>query len=208
MTDASKGLRTALARSAAGAVLAIGEMPTDELLASMNDEQKADLAVKLGASAPAPAAAAMPGKDDEDGKCSECGKAEKDGKPDCTCKAKADETTDTATASADRIKIVAAAVASDETCKGKAELALSMLADDDFATLSASGIIKIVGASASASTSDPDDAARAEMQRAISANANSQIDANGKPGTSAEQSAAGVWDQAHSLNNFGPAQAG
>ena len=111
-------------------------------------------------------------------------------------------------ASQDRIKVVAAAVSDDAGCKGKADLALSMLADDDFAALSGSALVKLIGKTpvdgASASNESPDDAARAEMQAAITSTGNSNIDANGKPGASVQQNSASVWDQAHTLNNFIP----
>ena len=109
-----------------------------------------------------------------------------------------------ANASTDRVKAVAAAVATDPNCKGKADLALSMLADDDFAGLNASGLVKLLGktpatssASAAADADDKSDAAaRAAMLAAIDEAGNSNIDANagGKPSGAANATA--IWDRA------------
>ena len=105
-----------------------------------------------------------------------------------------------AEASTDRVKAVADAVANDPACKGKAELALSMLADDDFAGLSASGIVKLLGktpvSGASANDADADAAARAEMQAALAETTNSNIDANVPPAGSAQANSTSVWDKA------------
>ena len=105
-----------------------------------------------------------------------------------------------AEASTDRVKAVAAAVETDPACKGKAALALSMLADDDFAGLSASGLVKMLGktpvSGASASDADADAAARAEMQAALAETTNSNIDANTPPAGSAQANSTSVWDKA------------
>jgi len=191
MTVASKGLQRALAR-AGTSVLAIAEMQADDLLAEMNDEQKAEISAKLAASAapPAPAARSDAEPDDSD-------PAEKK-EPAEKAKKKEDmQASDTANASAhDRVKAVAKAVAEDDTCKGKADVALAMLADDDYATLSASGIVKLVGKQAVTTVSDPDAAARAEMKDAIGTSANSNLDAMGGGSKGKTEQSASVWDKA------------
>lgn len=204
MTGASKGLQKALAR-AGSSVLAIAEMQTDDLLAQMTDEQKAQAAAILAPQADASANVEMkPGKEN----CSEDGDNDDEGgdsDPEMSKgKKKGSEASADAAASTDRVKAVAAAVATDPNCKGKADLALSMLADDDFAGLNASGLVKLLGktpattsASAAAGADDKsDEAARAAMLAAIDETGNSNIDANagGKPSGAA--SATSVWDRA------------
>lgn len=197
MTTASKGLAAALGRSASGTVVAIADMTAADLMASLGDEQKASLAAAL---TPPPAAADGASAEDmppkkKDG-CSEDGDEDDEGgDSDPAMKPKKG-----AEASTDRVKAVAAAVANDPACKGKAELALSMLADDDFAGLSASGIVKLLGKTpvpgASADDADADAAARAEMQAALAETTNSNIDANVPPAGSAQANSTSVWDKA------------
>lgn len=55
----------------------------------------------------------------------------------------------------DRVKFVANAVATDPACKGKAAIAIKMLADPDYANVSGSGIVKMIKAGASADTPSP-----------------------------------------------------
>lgn len=200
MAVASIGLQKALAR-AGGSVIAIAEMQTSDLLAQMTDDQKADLAAQLAPTAAASADAAMkPGKENcsEDGDDDDKGSdsdPEMDGK-----KKKGSEASADASATA-RVKAVALAVANDDTCKGKADLALAMLADDDFNGLNASGLVKLLGKTPATSSAsvlagvDTEAAARAEMQAAIAEGSNSEIDADagGKPSTAANATA--VWDR-------------
>lgn len=199
MTTASKGLAAALGRSASGTVVAIADMTAADLMASLGDEQKASLAAAL---TPPPAAAAADGASAEDmppkkkDGCSEDGDEDDEGgDSDPAMKPKKG-----AEASTDRVKAVAAAVETDPACKGKAGLALSMLADDDFAGLSASGIVKLLGktpvSGASANDADADAAARAEMQAALAETTNSNIDANVPPAGSAQANSTSVWDKA------------
>lgn len=191
MTTAAQGVQKALAR-AGSSVVAIAEMTAADLIAAMNDDQKAELAASL-----APAAnAEMPPKKKEG--CSEDGdEDDKEGDSDPGMKDKpkcSDE--GTAKAADPRVKAVATAVATDDACKGKADLALSMLADDDFASLSASGIVKLLGkspATAQVATADPEAAARAEMKAALSNSKNSDIDPNG--GASGSKAKASPWDR-------------
>lgn len=189
MTTAAQGVQKALAR-AGSSVLAIAEMTADDLIAQMTDDQKTALAATL-----APAASAeMPPKKKEG--CSEDGDDDdKEGDSDPGMKDKSKCSDEGAAKAADpRVKAVAAAVADDDACKGKADLALSMLADDDFASLSASGIVKLLGkapAHAQAEPVDPEAAARAEMKAALSNSKNSDIDPNG--GASGSKAKADPW---------------
>jgi len=202
MTTAQSGLAKALARGASGEVIALAELPTADLLASLSDDQKAELAAALPpkASAAKPDPEADPNED------------EQDGDPDdemAASKKKKMPVADGASASDDRIKIVAAAIETDDACKGKAGLALSMLADEDYAGLSGSAMVKLIGKTstegASAAVVDPEAAARDEMKAALSDQQNSNIDAAGAPsanGREAPKSAA-MWDYATQLNNPG-----
>lgn len=107
-----------------------------------------------------------------------------------------------ANASTDRVKAVAAAVATDPNCKGKADLALAMLADDDFAGLNASGLVKLLGktpATTSASAAagvDAEAAARAEMKAAINETGNSNIDAGNGGASAAKPNHSAGWARA------------
>lgn len=69
-----------------------------------------------------------------------------------TAKTKANATT---TKPRDRVKVVADAVANDPGCKGKAAIAIKMLADPDYANVSGSGIVKMIKAGASADAPTP-----------------------------------------------------
>jgi len=197
MTTASKGLAAALARTSSGAVLALAELSADELMAQLSDEQKAGLSAALPAPAPA-VAEDMPSKKEG---CSEDGDEDDIGEDsDPAMKPKSE-------ASADRVKAVVSAVENDPACKGKAELALSMLADDDYAGLSASGLVKLLGktpvpAGSNASDADTEAAARAAMQEAIAETGNSKIDAsNGGASPTQASNASALWDRAIALNN-------
>jgi len=157
MITASQGLGKALAR-VGGGVVAFSEMPVADILANLSDEQRAELAASVAPPAPVAGAAGHaepdgnePDGDPDDSKCSTCKEPMKDGKcAKCAPDSNASEASATA-----RIKAVAAAVATDDACKGKADLALGMLADDDYAALSASGIVKLLSKQpASASTRD------------------------------------------------------
>lgn len=199
MTAASTGLHKALAR-AGTSVVAIAEMQTDDLLAQMTDEQKALVAASLAPAAEASAEAGMKPKDN----CSEDGDDDDEGgdsDPEMPKgKKKGSEASADASATA-RVKAVAAAVATDPACQGKADLALSMLADDDFSGLSASGLVKLLGktpASSSASAAagvDTEAAARAEMQAALAETGNSNIDANGAGKATGAANATAVWEK-------------
>lgn len=111
-----------------------------------------------------------------------------------------------------RIQIVAHALANDPALKGKAALALDMLADDDCANVSANGIVKLLKAGASASPQTAqnmadarDKAMRAEMRAAITSTGNSNIAADGGAG-SQKSKPGGSWSYAiakvNRLNGF------
>ena len=83
-----------------------------------------------------------------------------------------------------RIQIVADAVANDPACKGKAALAIQMLASDDYASVTGTGIVTLLRAGASAPTAQNvadarDKAMRAEMHAAINSTGNSAISPDG-----------------------------
>lgn len=181
MTEASTGLRKALARKAG-----VSKLTTAELLAEMTEEQKAELAASLApANAPAPAASAS---DDEDEDDMEMGDGEKKPKS----KKKDDEYMDEdakAKAATER----AVAVMSSEHVAGRTKLAADLLANDK---LSADEIISILAASAPAAPADPEAAARAEMQDALAEAGNYEIEANDRVSISTDASAANVWDGA------------
>lgn len=188
MTDASTGLRKALGRSASGEVIALAEMNATDLLASLGDDQKAELAAAL---APEPAAAAaeeMPPKKDG---CSE------DGDEDDTDGDKGKGPM--AAASDDRIKTVAAAVENDDACKGKASLALQMLADDDYAGLNGAAMVKLLGKAnieGAAASSDLEGDDRAAMKAALKSQDNSNIAPNGSQSQGQDANSTAVWDKA------------
>jgi hypothetical protein len=198
MSAASLGMHKALAR-AGSSVVAIAEMQPADLLAEMTDEQKALVAATLAPAAEASAEAGMKPKDNssEDGDYDD---EEDDSDPAMgKDKKKGSEASTDASATA-RVKAVAQAVATDPNCAGKADLALSMLADDDFSGLSASGLVKLLGktpATSSASAPagvDPEAAARAEMQAAIAETNNSNIDASGAGKVTSAANTTAVWD--------------
>jgi len=188
MTDASTGLRKALGRSASGEVIALAEMNATDLLASLGDDQKAELAAAL---APEPAAAAaeeMPPKKDG---CSE------DGDEDDTDGDK--DKGPMAAASDDRIKTVAAAVENDDACKGKASLALQMLADDDYAGLNGAAMVKLLGKTnieGAAASADVEGEDRAAMQAALKSQDNSNVVPNGSQSQGQNADSTAVWDKA------------
>lgn len=175
MTEASAGLRKALARGAG-----VSKMSNEELLASLSDDQKAAIAASV---APAAKAEAMePGQEEEemeDGKKKPKSKEKKDDEyMDDDAKAKA---------ATDR----AVAVMSSEHAAGRTKLAADLLANDK---LSAAEIVSILSASAPA---DAEAAARAEMQAALEANKTSEIEANDGGVSKPEAKAADVWAAAH-----------
>lgn len=181
MTTAAQGVQKALARAGAS-VIAIAEMSADDLLAQMTDEQKTALSASIAP--PAPKADVKPGDDQpDDAKEAE---AKKGKEADASAASAADP----------RVKVVAAAVASDDACKGKADLALLMLADDDYATLSAAGIVKLLGKSTigAEASGDAEAAARAEMKAALAETTNSGIEANGGGKPDKKQAARSAWD--------------
>lgn len=203
MSKTLDGLRSSLGRTASG-VVAIGEMQADALLAELSDAQKTELAAKLTPAAKADTLSPDDGNDgndgDDDENCPKCKGTMKDGK--CSKCSPDQKAADAAASARDpRVAAVAAGVANDDACKGKADLALAMLADDDFAGLSGSALVKMIARTpvhgANASGGDPEAAARAEMKEAIAGNSNSRVDANdGKGSITPTENSASLWDQA------------
>jgi len=196
-TPAQTGLAAALARTSSGAVLALAELSADDLMAQLSDEQKAGLSAAL----PAPVAASAEDMPKKKEGCTEDGDEDDVGEDsDPAIKPKSE-------ASADRVKAVVSAVENDPACKGKAELALSMLADDDYAGLSASGLVKLLGKTpvsggGNASDDQSEAAARAAMKEAIAETGNSKIDAgNGGKTTPQGSDKAALWENAIARNN-------
>jgi len=189
MTEASTGLRKALARNAG-----VSKLTAEELLAQMSDEQKTALAASL-APAPAPAAAAAASEapaagaeDDEDGDDLEMGDKKKAKKKD------GDEYMgdDKAKAAVDRVL----AVASCEHFAANKAAATVLLANDK---LSADEIIGLLAAlnPVEASAEAAEAAARADMKAALQSAAASSVEANdGGSSTNPAASAEAVWDHA------------
>lgn len=107
----------------------------------------------------------------------------------------------------DRVKIVAAAVANDENCKGKAALAISMLADNDYAGLNGAALVKIIAMTpvAGQSSTSAADAARADMRAAIAENTGYSFEPSRASAVGSQRAAASVWDKA--IANLPPAAA-
>lgn len=206
MTTARNGLAAALARTSSGAVLALAEMSTEDLLAGLSDEQKAGLSASLAAGNPPAAAASEVGDEDDLGgdkgaNCASCKEPMKDGK--CAkCEGGADaQASDPVAAARAEERNRFTAVMSSEHYKGREQAASAMLANDK---LSADEIITVLAASVTspASANDGDDAARAAMREAIESNQNSNIDAaNGGANTSSADESAKAWARAIALNN-------
>lgn len=195
-TEAQTGLRKALAR-AGGSVLAIAELPTSDLLAELSDEQKAELSAALAAPAPE-AAAGMKPKDAECGDDGDeddaTGETDPEEEPGMKKKGKADA--EPAADASDRVKAVAAAVANDDTCKGKADLALQMLADDDFAQLSASAMVKLLGKAPATTSHGSDEDGGKAMLAAIRAAGNASL-GNADDSAAPQAEANHGWDNIH-----------
>jgi hypothetical protein len=197
MTKASTGLGKALARAVGGNVQTLSEMSAADIMANLSDEQKAELSASL----PTPAAAADAAESATEPLAGD-GEADNEGGEDTGQTGDDVIADDQNAAASDRVKAVAAAVASDDACKGKADLALQMLADDDFAGLSASGIVKLLGKTPvpDASAGDMDAADRAAMRARLAASGNSNLDPNSNAGANS-QDASAVWDRAYAKIN-------
>jgi hypothetical protein len=165
MTGASKGLQTALARTGAS-VLAIAEMQTSDILANLTDEQKAELGASLAPS-PAPAADASEAQPEP-----------------------AKSTADAAPASDAHARVKAVFAAAE--MKGREAVALAILADDEFAGLSAAAVVKMAAMTPLASGEDADGKA---ILAAITASANANLGAGGEAEPRAEANHG--WDAIH-----------
>ena len=180
MTEASAGLRKALARNAG-----VSKLTTEELLAQMSEEQKTALAASI---APPPAQAAAEAAAEPEAEAEE-GEGEGEGDPKSKKKDKEYMGEDAkAKAATER----AVAVMSSEHVAGRTKLAADLLANDK---LSADEIISILSASAPANTTDPEDAARAEMKAALTSAGKSNIAASG--GTATPNASGSVWDKSY-----------
>ena len=180
MTEASAGLRKALARKAG-----VSKLTTEELLAEMTDEQKAEMAAAF---APAAVVKDMPpkkdGEDEEDE--SEMGDKPKSEK-------EKDEhmgDDDKAKASAER----AIAVLSHEHAQGRMDVAKTLLANDK---LSADDIIKVLAIAAPAAPADPEAAAREEMKSVLKETGAPEIEANNGGASPSSGDSASIWDKTY-----------
>lgn len=176
MTEASAGLRKALARKAG-----VSKLTTEELLAEMSDEQKTALAASL---APAAAAASevMEPKGEDEEEESEMGDKPKSKKKD-------DKYMDEdakAKAATER----AVAVLSHEHAHGRMDVAKSLLANDK---LSADEIIQVLSAAAPTAPADPEAAAREEMKAALKESGAPEIEANNGGAAPAAGGSASIW---------------
>ena len=186
MTEASNGLRKALARNAG-----VQKLSTNELLAQMTDEQKAALAATLAPAAnvaapanasEAPAAGAEDDEDDDDLEMKKKDKAKKKDGDEY-----ADDKAETETQRAQ-------AVIASEHFAGREKQAAKLLGN---AKLSSAEIISILADLSPAAPADPEADARAAMQAALRENAPSGVEANDGTGkTNPAASAASVWDGA------------
>lgn len=179
MTEASTGLRKALARGAN-----VSALSPEELLAQMTDEQKTALAASLAPAAnageaPKPEADATDDEDEDDLEMGEKKSKEKEYAAD-----------DKAKAATDR----ALAVMSSEHFAGREAQAKTLLANDK---LSADEIITMLADLKPAASADPEADARAEMQAALKDSTPPTIDANAAPGTTPAQAAGSIWDKTY-----------
>jgi len=206
MSKASNGLRQALARSASGTVVALGEMAATDILASLSEEQKAGLLAQLGAApppAPAPGANASamepdggdPNGPGEDDKCSKCSEPMKDGK----CQ-KCAPASNASAAAADPVAQARAeerarytAVMSSEHYQGRESLAALMLANDKLSADEITGMLS--AATPGAAGSDADAQAGAAMLAAMKSFGNP--DTSHASGGSPKAEANHGWDNIH-----------
>ncbi|QZH75366.1 MAG: hypothetical protein JY451_01700 [Erythrobacter sp.] len=101
-----------------------------------------------------------------------------------------------------RIQAVASAVATDKACKGKAELALQMLADDELAGVPASGLVKLLQAGGA---SDGSVNAQQEMRQAIARSQGIQPPSPAASTAASKAASAAAWDRAIGSLNGGQA---
>lgn len=180
MTEASAGLRKALARKAG-----VSKMKIDELLAEMSDEQKTALAAAL---APVAGAKDMPpkmhGEDEEDE--SEMGdkpKSKNDDEEYMDEDAKAKAATERAVA-----------VLSHEHVQGRMDVAKGLLANEK---LSADEIISVLAAAAPPKPADPEAAARDEMKAVLKETGAPEIEANNGGSVPSAGGSASIWDKTY-----------
>jgi hypothetical protein len=185
MTEASNGLRKALARGQSGTVQTLAEMSNDELLAGLSDEQKTALAASLASAAVAGSTPEPEAEAEEDGDDAEMG----DGKK----KMKDKEEymgDDNAKAATDR----AVAVMSSEHFAGREAQAANLLKNGK---LSADEIVGILAECEPAKKTDPEAAARSEMQAALKQAGNSSIDANNGGAQPHAAASGAIWEKTY-----------
>lgn len=200
MSKASQGLQSSLARLKGG-VVAIGEMSVDDILANMSDEQRTALNATMASQAAAAAPVVNAG-DPPAGSSEGDGEGQGDGNDGGDGAAANLQPAAQPLASNASIHARVQAVASAEGIKGKEAVALAMLADDEFAGLSATAIVKLVG-QAGAPAASGDDADRSTMAAALAQSRNSGVDADGGKVDDTKKQSAGIWDKAIARINPG-----
>ncbi len=186
MTEASAGLRKALARNAG-----VSKLSNDELLAAMSDEQKAAIAAALApvanaaAETPAPTAAAGDDEDEDDTPMGDKKKS-KDKEKEYMSESEA-----AAKGATDR----ALAVMSSEHFAGNQAAATKLLAKEQLSADEIIGLLADLNPPA-ANAADPEDAARAEMQAALKAAGKSEVEAN-NGGTTAASASSNIWEKTY-----------
>lgn len=186
MTEASTGLRKALARKAG-----VSQLSTEELLAQLSDEQKAGLAASLN---PAANAGDKPKKasDDEDEDDIE---TEDDGTKKPKSKKKDDEYMDDKASAAKAATDRSLAVMASEHFAGREKLAATLLGS----SMSADEIVTALAAAPKGATpstdseSDDDAKARADMRAKLAAEQPGNLGADDAP----ESGAVTNWSDIH-----------
>lgn len=160
MTEASTGLRKALARGQSVNAAALAALSAEELIAGLSADQKAAVAAAHAAEAETAAS------NDEDGDTTKTG----DGKKPKAKKKEDNDMAEEAEASAKAATDRALAVMASEHFAGRDKLAATLLANDK---LSATEIVTVLAAAAPvaapAKAEDDETKARAAMQAALAA---------------------------------------
>lgn len=212
MSTASQGLGKALARvGASGTVLALAEMSSDDILAGLNDDQRASLSAALAA--PASVAAhpepgdGEPDGDPDDANCSKCKGPMKDGKcakcADASAEA-AHEGTPAYAAGFAAATTRALAVMASDAFAGRAKAAATLLAKASLSADEITALLTDLGPAASGGESDPEAGARAEMQAALAETENSTLDASSGKRSSASADSSSLWAGAYSSIGLKP----
>lgn len=160
MTEASTGLRKALARKAG-----VSQLSTEELLAQMTDQQKAGLAASLSLAAGEPSKKAGDKEDEDDIE------TEDDGTKKPKSKKKDDEYMDDKASAAKAATDRSLAVMASEHFAGREKLAATLLANDKLSAEEINGILAASAPTVStgASAEDEESKARADMRSKLAA---------------------------------------